>query len=1033
MKLRQKLAMLMAATMITTTFPTLTSAITKSAVATQALVMYSTSNYVHPTTTNTTHSDEKAININISNNDSMVIDGRKTPQQFHLKGIDIKFSNSIFTPTKGAYCLPGPAKKDGQSSNDFEAERLSEYIIDSESGESLSPHTPYGLVDYSKNNSYLGNAGDDGRITTTQDYADRIFVIDKDGNYTSYVSMRYAAIKDKVEYVSLGRKATNVIFEKNTTQDIEEAYLFQKIVSDNDEGDYKKEIYINKIPNEDNTALELNHKLDIVPFNPIKTMASTPAGQTGVIDETANLLGYTVTTGDGTTAEVYLKEFTLFRDTYGSDTLLDGEFYQLLQRNFDNADLYIPIAFSLTGKAPFIEIMGSEFTYAKLKLQSRIITDLVDYKLKREGQLSTNAKGDLGIFEIAENKLKVFEGTFDGSATDLESETELQNGSDGVFLFELDNDDLNFDLKAGDRLWNKELDGQSTAEEIIDARGRLFDYIQFASGLRGFEEFIQVEVLAVQDNNMVVRITDQSVNRKHEGGVEFCQLPIDVNRKTTLSLGDIKISITQINPETLEYKAKGGRVDDLDFYDANTVEETFVIAEVRDENIRIEALEEANVLTGQDSSTVEIALRELVDDTLDIRDEFYMKIENGIMSTPLENIWFYLDGVPIQNKADYRIFEKDDNEYILDIDHLYDAWIDMENYDEDDDTDLDTIKREWERILDLITFSFDVRADLNGSVGDIKLSVESQNFKNNIEEIIIGDVKKSFTYTAPPVSVDLGIKEQKTGTITFKETQPEMFQDGSQIVINLEDIGMDSRSVYTASVKTDGQSGLEVASPKFDDGNLIITISEESDDIPGTITIENMQYDIWAGTPRGAYDLQIGGSALDHTNTSEKPFEKKIQVNDYLNVGVNLVSSVEVITAQINFNSGTTVVNGQTQRPMTPPMMLNGWAMIGIRDIAAFFGIPQDKIAAFHDEHGVMTITVVNGTIGETGSTLVTVRNGSKILTVNGTPVIMGQPMTISDDNHAYVPIRPIAEALGLHVYWNDATRVATVSTAFIQ
>jgi len=57
---------------------------------------------------------------------------------------------------------------------------------------------------------------------------------------------------------------------------------------------------------------------------------------------------------------------------------------------------------------------------------------------------------------------------------------------------------------------------------------------------------------------------------------------------------------------------------------------------------------------------------------------------------------------------------------------------------------------------------------------------------------------------------------------------------------------------------------------------------------------------------------------------------------------------------------------------------------------------------------------------------LVTVKHGSKILMVNGTPVIMGEPMTIGSDNRAYAPIRPIAEALGLTVDWNNATSTAT-------
>ncbi|WP_305768335.1 stalk domain-containing protein [Candidatus Epulonipiscium viviparus] len=66
--------------------------------------------------------------------------------------------------------------------------------------------------------------------------------------------------------------------------------------------------------------------------------------------------------------------------------------------------------------------------------------------------------------------------------------------------------------------------------------------------------------------------------------------------------------------------------------------------------------------------------------------------------------------------------------------------------------------------------------------------------------------------------------------------------------------------------------------------------------------------------------------------------------------------------------------------------------------------------------------------IAEAGSTLVTVKHGSKILTVNGNPVIMGEAMTIGSDNRAYAPIKPIAEALGLTVSWDGINSIATFS-----
>ncbi|WP_305768334.1 copper amine oxidase N-terminal domain-containing protein [Candidatus Epulonipiscium viviparus] len=994
MKLRQKLAMLMAATIITSTMPTLTSAI-QILVNKESMLMSNEFGYMN------TAADKEAINLQINNNNNDPMKAsHDSPIQFQIKGLDIKFDEKLYAETKG----------DNTFSEDV---TLNDY-------EGITNDTVYALTDYSKD-SDLTDGELTGKNASYVGYADRIFAIDKDGNYTSYVSIPYAQRKS---YLRDSTPNTNYI--QNPAGNVTEIFMFQKVAPKESKkipfGVDKEPLYINVVPNNGKTDFVRNTG-SITPFNP------NAGDMSGLI--TAGKTDFTFTT-DLPNTQLYLKDFTIFRDNYGDDSVLDVEFYQNFSKGL-NERLYVPVAFRVSGKAPALDVDGKEIYSNKLVISSNpeVSGDIADINLKRDGQLSVDGKGELGIFEIEENQEFVFDGEFSTDDYSIDMPDILDQGTDGaIFHLQLSDSDLAFDLREGDRLWNEKATIDSDTGNITKdgEPGALAGHIQLTGGLRGFDNYIQVEILAAEHNEVVLRIIDETnrttgINRKYEGGIEFHNLPIELeSRHTELSLGDVELSITQVDPDSLE---EGDKVGHLDFKDADEIQETLTIAEVIDDNVLVEILDEAELYAGQDSDTIEIAIQEIVGGAINPRDEFFFKLNNGKLDPDLkdnlESITFKFEGGEVQND-DQKIFSHDDDEeYTLDLDELYDACEGI--YFQEDTANADA---KWHQILEELTFELKVRANAGTKAGDMTVTVESDNFKDEEKTVVVGNIKTPFTVTAEPVYLDLGVKEQKTGKIVLKETAAEMFRDGHEIIIELEDIGLDSRSFDDGNVFTDEQSGLEIDTD-FDgkEGTLTITITEESDDIPGTITIENIEYDIWAGTPRGAYDLTIRGDAIDFSGDSD------LEYQDYLHIGENIEPEKEKIStvSKVDFKSGRTTVNG-TPVAMTsrPYITTSGWSMIGVRDIASFFGIDEDQIKYGHDEFDVMTITITNGKIAEPGSTLVTVKNGSKILTVNGNPVIMGEAMTIGSDNRAYAPIRPIAESLGLTVHWDNATSIATFS-----
>ncbi|WP_305768333.1 stalk domain-containing protein [Candidatus Epulonipiscium viviparus] len=1010
MKLRQKLAMLMAAAMVSTSLPTFTSAM-QVLVDKESMIMSNEFGYVNPQT------GREAINLKIYNNNNDPISGDlDSPIQFQIKGLDLKFNEKFFTPTQG---------DDGVAQRNEKNEVIENSITDYKlavTDKSLPSNAIYALEDISSGNDTELLAISPPITAVNPPFPRRIFSIDQDGNYTSYVSTDYAEAK---QYITRKNPASPPNLTK-LASDHKQVFIFT--TAENEDGDI---VFVNLKSDGDKDAEKLIPSVDI-----ITPTAVDGAIVTAIDDPTAsnistnsgfdfNSAGYQSNVSNpSNNAHAYLKEFTIFRDPYGDESILDVEMYQNFARGSTNYRLYVPVAFTVTGKAPALDVDGREIFSNKLTLSSSEVTgDIADINLKREGTISLEGRGNLGVFELEENQEFVFAGAFkthDEDGKPLKDREALEAGiGGGIFHIQLSENDLEFGLSEGDRLWDSKPDADGNGGQ----EGALYPYIQIVGGLRGYEEHIQVEVLAVEDAEMVIRIIDETGQissgplRSYEGGIEFHNLPIDLrSRHSELSLGEIEMSISQVDNDSLDWD--GNKVGSLDFDDANELSEEFAISTVIDNDVLIEVLEEAEVWAGQDSADVELALIEVVQGSLNPRDEFYFTFKNGKMDYDVADIVFEFNGGEIVN-GDTDILTVDDDEYTLDIDKLYDECEGFYFHEDDDNAE-----QQWHNIIEELIFSFPVRADADATAGDMSITFESDNFKDEEIVTVIGSVKKPFTITAPQVYVDLGLKDQKTGEIILKETEAEMFRDGHTIIIELEDIGLDSRSFDDGNVSTDSQSGLEVSTDfDGDKGILEIHIDQESDDIPGTITIKDINYDIWAGTPRGNYDLTIKGDAIDFNEDSELSYE------DYLVIGIGSTQQEESTVAQVNFRSGTATVNGKTTAMSTKPFITtNGYPMIGVRDLAKLFGIEDNKISSYRDEFGVMTATIVNGTVGAPGSTLVTVRDGSKILIVNGTPVIMKEPMMLQGNN-SFAPITPLGEALGLTVQWNPATSVVTFTS----
>ena len=110
----------------------------------------------------------------------------------------------------------------------------------------------------------------------------------------------------------------------------------------------------------------------------------------------------------------------------------------------------------------------------------------------------------------------------------------------------------------------------------------------------------------------------------------------------------------------------------------------------------------------------------------------------------------------------------------------------------------------------------------------------------------------------------------------------------------------------------------------------------------------------------------------------------------------------------------TMTLNGKILTSDVSPFIYNGRTMVPVRFISEAFGANVD----WNADEWLVTITAASGTV-------IKLKIGFNDMSVNGIVTTMDIAATIID-NRTFVPVRFIAEALGLKVGWNEASRTVS-------
>ncbi|OOB79210.1 MAG: hypothetical protein BEN18_04750 [Epulopiscium sp. Nuni2H_MBin001] len=609
--------------------------------------------------------------------------------------------------------------------------------------------------------------------------------------------------------------------------------------------------------------------------------------------------------------------------------------------------------------------------------------------------------------------------SFDANSGDYDR---LYKRTSNNYLIQLKNNKLEWELDAGDFLYigtkasNEFYDGAEVLNPPSSAANSS-RYVGLSGGLATstVADYFVVQVVAVDDDEMVINVVDlspTSASRSLRGYVEVGALPVRLaSRSDYLSLGELEVEVTEVAVKATGLPTGLATYDVSDFTSTKTISERLTIANIINDQIVFQAYNEVELITGQEPEAVELSLHQIIEGAINPRDPFYFTLKSGGSTAyfytgdgdddALNDIIFEFDGNRVTNNTDgNKIITQTSGsaghrtELQFDIQALINAF---------GLTDEDEIHQ----MLDNLYFELQVGAYAE-KAGDVTLYIESRNFDDD-KELYLGTAIEPITIDWEQVQVELGVKEQTRGTIVISESDSEMLKRNGVLTITPEDLG--AIKITGATISADDDSGLEISTKVNSDssGIIQITIDDESSNGPGTITISDIKYDIWGNTPRGGYDFEIEGTAIDAKG-------KTITLDDYIVVGSDIFS--QQIKVEVNFTTNTAydALNSEDLELFAAPYLSDsGRTMIGVRDLATFFNIHEDNIIFTSGGH----VTIKNG------NSLITLTNGSNIIYKDGQPIYMDEPMQIVNDR-SYAPVKYIALALGVNADYDADTKVAT-------
>lgn len=355
---------------------------------------------------------------------------------------------------------------------------------------------------------------------------------------------------------------------------------------------------------------------------------------------------------------------------------------------------------------------------------------------------------------------------------------------------------------------------------------------------------------------------------------------------------------------------------------------------------------------------------------------------------------------------------------------------------------------------------------------EVKLTVSGGGISENLQAVI-AKVQNPFTITAKPKNINIGYQDYSVNDIVITENKPGMFMEGENLLLSIKaPYGTDQMGFTNAKVSVSG-GGLEVKSvgSQYINGNQIaINIKTQSNKEPATLTVSDVKIGTTRSVPFGAYNLEIGGSAIinndlidstdkaingvdlakeakklnfkldNPTGTTDKDNVEKAKRIDAANGSYKVDGYVNVVTAtdtidkemKVTIGSTTAMIGSQeVTMDVAPYIQANGNTMVPLRFVSvALAGGDATSVESAQNSDKVSwdaaskTVTIFYG--AGINQKIIQFKIGSTNMVVDGNTVPMGNGAKAEIKNgRTFVPFRSLGQALGVPVNWDATTKTA--------
>ncbi|MBM7866592.1 copper amine oxidase N-terminal domain-containing protein [Heliobacterium gestii] len=336
--------------------------------------------------------------------------------------------------------------------------------------------------------------------------------------------------------------------------------------------------------------------------------------------------------------------------------------------------------------------------------------------------------------------------------------------------------------------------------------------------------------------------------------------------------------------------------------------------------------------------------------------------------------------------------------------------------------------------------------------GEIKAKVSGRAGAEG--ELVVSKATLPVSATNDAKELRVGVKEQPLNDIIIAETDKGNIMDdklgGSgyrELKVKLTD-GVTWSAVPTVEV-VEGDVDLDKDGIAKTDDDTTLTIPIKSSGTKASkIKISNVKVDLDRSVPEGTIEAKIGGNAIvendktatsiyyqgsEYTSYSSLPsstsgssttvdsgeFDQSWAVKLAVGKVITPADQNQKRTATFKIGESKMTIGGVETVIDAAPYIKSDRTYVPLRFVAKAVGVDDNNISYNADDQSVILIK---------GDRVVKLQVGSSVLTINGVPMTMDVAPEVADPGRIMLPVKWVAQALGITANWDAATQTVTVN-----